>query len=329
MTELVAIDIGGTNARFCRAVLAADGTIALGEALVLDSKGHASFESAWEHFRASSQEPLPPVAAAALAAPVDRDEITFANIAHWRIRREALAERLGLERILLINDFGAMGHAVAYCAAHDGDANFQHVAGPEGPLPPSGTLSVVGPGTGLGVAHVWRDGKGFHHVQSTEGGHVDFAPVDAVDDAILARLRARHRRVSVERVASGEGVVDIYETLAGLEDKAIVPLPAKAIWALADSGEDPLAVMAAERFCLSLGSVAGDYALAQGACGVVLAGGVAQRQAARLAHSGFHGRFTAKGRFQGLMESIPIKLITHPQPGLLGAVAAYAKEHFS
>jgi glucokinase len=235
---------------------------------------------------------------------------------------------MGLSRLTLINDFGAMGHAVATLPPSD----FRSLAGPDRDLPTNATISVIGPGTGLGVAHVWRDGRpardgGNFHVQSTEGGHIDFAPIDAIDDAILARLRARHGRVSVERVAAGPAIVDIYETLALLEHRAIVPGDAATIWHRADAGDDPLAAAAAERFCLLLGSVAGDLALAQGAGAVVLSGGVAQRQAARLAASGFHGRFIAKGRFRGLMESLPIKLVTHPHPGLLGAAAAFLKEH--
>ena len=321
--DLVAIDIGGTNARFALACIDSDGVITLGDAVVLESKAHASFETAWAHFREIHGGPLPADGALALAGPVDRAEITFASIPHWRIAREGLETRMGMARIALINDFGAMGHAIA----HAGPEHFRHIAGPDESLPVQGTLSVVGPGTGLGVAHVWRDGRGNYHVQSTEGGHVDFAPVDAVDDAILARLRARHRRVSVERVVSGPAIVDIYETLAGLEGRAIVPMSDAQVWALAAARDDSLVVAAVERFCLSLGSAAGDYALAHGAGGVVIAGGVAQRLADRIVASGFAGRFTAKGRFESLMATIPVKLITHPQPGLLGAAAAFAREY--
>ena len=326
--DIVAVDIGGTNARFAMASWGADGAIQLGEPVILDPHAHASFETAWAHFAEIYGAPLPKAAALAMAAPVDRDEITFANIAHWTIHREGLAARLAVEAITLVNDFGAMGHAVAHAGASD----FTHLAGPERDLPASGTISVIGPGTGLGVAHVWRDaslneGRGFYHVQSTEGGHTDFAPLDAIEDALLARLRQRHRRVSTERVVSGPAIVDIYETLAALEGRAIVPAQAPEIWRRAASGEDPLAAAARDRFCLSLGSVAGDLALAQGATGVVIAGGVAQRLGAQLIASGFAERFRAKGRFESLMAAIPVKLITHPQPGLLGAAAAFQKDH--
>jgi len=180
---------------------------------------------------------------------------------------------------------------------------------------------------GSRLAHVWRDGTGDYRVQATEGGHIDFAPVDSIEDSILARLRQRYRRVSAERVVSGPGLVDIYEALAGMEGRAIQQVDDKMLWGLGTSGEDSLAAAAVDRFCLSLGSFAGDIALAQGAGGVVIAGGLGLRIRDTLLKSGFASRFKAKGRFEGLMAALPVKLITHPQPGLFGAAAAFAKEH--
>jgi glucokinase len=76
-----------------------------------------------------------------------------------------------------------------------------------------------------------------------------------------------------------------------------------------------------------LGSVAGNIALAQGGNAVVIGGGLGLRIAGILPRSGFSGRFTAKGRFEKMMSAIPVKIITHPQPGLLGAAAAFAVQH--
>ena len=101
----------------------------------------------------------------------------------------------------------------------------------------------------------------------------------------------------------------------------------KSLWALGMSGEDSLAAAAVDRFCLALGAVAGDIALAQGGSGVVIAGGLGLRIRDALLKSGFADRFRAKGRFEGLMASLPVKLITHPQPGLFGAAAAFARSH--
>jgi glucokinase len=121
--------------------------------------------------------------------------------------------------------------------------------------------------------------------------------------------------------------VPIYETLAHLESRSVESRDDRAIWALALEGKDSLAVAALDRFCLSLGAVAGDLALTHGPTGVVIAGGLGLRLKDHLLQSGFGERFVAKGRFRNLMASIPVKLITHPQPGLYGAAAAFAQEH--
>jgi len=131
----------------------------------------------------------------------------------------------------------------------------------------------------------------------------------------------------VERIVAGPGLVDIYQTLARIEGRAVQQLDDKALWALGMSGEDSLATAAIERFCLSLGSVAGDIALTQGASAVVIAGGLGLRIKDILLASGFAERFRAKGRFEAMMARMPVKLITHPQPGLFGAAAAFCKEH--
>jgi glucokinase len=234
-----------------------------------------------------------------------------------------VCEKLDVDSFVIINDFGAVGHAVAQA----GPEHFQNLTGPDQDFASDGTLSIIGPGTGLGVAHLWRKGAAYH-VQATEGGHIDFAPLDAIEDAVLARLRKRYRRVSIERVVSGPGLVDFYETLAAIERRAVEQYDDKTLWQLGMSGEDSLAAAAIERFCLSLGSVAGDITLAQGGfAGVVIAGGLGLRIKESLMRSGFAERFRAKGRFEGLMSAIPVKLITHPQPGLFGAAAAYAQQN--
>jgi glucokinase len=327
MTQLVTVDIGGTHARFAIAEIAADGAITLGEPATLKTQDHASFQTAWQAFAAQQGGTLPRATAIAIAGPVSGELIRFTNNP-WIIRPALIPEKMDVDRYTLINDFGAVGHAVA--RADEG--HFVHLAGPETPLPAAGTISVVGPGTGLGVAHIWRDGRpldqgGGYRVQATEGGHIDFAPLDRIEDAILTRLRGRYRRVSVERVVSGPGIVDIYEALAAMEGRAITPIDDKTLWERGTSGADSLAAAAVDRFCLSLGAVAGDLALAQGANGVVIAGGLGLRIRDSLLRSGFSERFRAKGRFEALMAALPVKLITHPQPGLFGAAAAFAMEH--
>lgn len=322
--QIVAIDIGGTHARFALAEVA-DGCVThLGEPVTMKTAEHASFQTAWEAFDEMLDQPIPRAVAIAIAGPVTGEVIKFTNNP-WIIRPALINERLNVDAYTLVNDFGAVGHAVAQAGAE----HFIHLCGSDEPLTSDGTITIVGPGTGLGVAHIHRHAGGYY-VQATEGGHVDFAPLDSIEDAILARLRHRFTRVSTERVVSGPGLIGIYETLAAIEGRAIQQFDDKELWALGMSGEDSLASAAVDRFCLSLGSVAGDIALAQGGFGgVVIAGGLGLRIKDILLRSGFDQRFRAKGRFEKLMSAIPVKLITHTQPGLFGAAAAFAKEHQS
>jgi glucokinase len=319
--EVVTVDIGGTHARFAVAEVAEGRVVSISEPVTQKVAEHPSLQLAWQAFGDALGRPLPQAAAIAVASPVGGEVIKLTNNP-WIIRPALIPERLGAETWTMVNDFAAIGHAVAQLD----DKDFLHLCGPEMPLPERGSITVCGPGTGLGVAQVFRH-KGGYDIIATEGGHVDFAPLDPIEDAFVKRLRREYNRVSTERIVAGPAIVAIYETLAELEKRPVPRLDDKKIWALAFEGQDSLAVAALDRFCLSLGAVAGDLALTHGPTGVVIAGGLGLRLKDHLLQSGFGERFVAKGRFRNLMASIPVKLITHPQPGLYGAAAAFAQEH--
>ena len=319
--EIVAADIGGTHARFAVAEIGDRRVVSLGETFTFKTADHADFEAAWEAFGRTLGRPLPDRAGIAVAGAPEGDRLKLTNNP-WVIHPGLFGERLGLVSYRLVNDFGAVSHAVAQL----GEASFRHLCGPERPLPAEGVVSVVGPGTGLGVGQLVRRGGGYFVVE-TEGGHSDFAPLDGVEDGILAHLRGRYGRVSVERIASGPGLPSIHEALAALDGETIPERSERELWRAAMAGEDRLASAALERFFLSLGAIAGDIALTQGAAGVVIAGGLGLRLADHFAGSGFRERFVAKGRFAGRMQAIPVKLITYPEPGLFGAAAAFAERY--
>lgn len=321
MTEIVTADIGGTHARFALAEVADGRCLSMTAETLLRTADHASFQTAWEAFAASVGRPLPDGAGIAVAAPIQGEVLKLTNNP-WVIRPAFFKSKLGLNSFTLCNDFTAIAHAVA---GLDGEF-LAHLCGPEKDLPADGVISILGPGTGLGVAQLVRRKDGYQ-VLPTEAGHVDFAPLDTLEDMILARLRARFRRVSVERIVAGPGLVDLYEALAAIEGRAVPAIDDKSLWAAALAGEDSLAAAALDRFCLALGAVAGDIALSHGAGGVVIAGGLGLRLAGTLPRSGFRQRFVAKGRFEHAMAALPVKQLTHPQPGLYGAAAAYAQEH--
>ncbi len=295
--------------------------MSLGEPTRMACADHASFQTAWEAYGETLGEALPRAASIALAAPITGDLIKLTNNP-WVIRPALVKQKLGLDTHLLLNDFAAVAHAVDAV----GPEHLAHVTGPEAPLPEDGIVSIIGPGTGLGVAILARVG-GRGHVFATEGGHSDFAPLDGIEDRLLQRLRDKHNRVSVERVVAGPGIRAILETIAEIEGRAMPPGDDKALWTMALAGENSLAEAALDRFCQCLGSVAGDIALTHGPGPIVLAGGLGLRLAEILPQSGFAERFAAKGRYRNLMERQTVSIITHPEPGLFGAAAAFAKEH--
>lgn len=321
MSEIVVGDIGGTHARFAVAEVADGRVRALGDVCTLKTGEHASLETAWEVFRERSGRPLPRGAAIAFAGPVGGELLKLTNNP-WVIRPARLPQELGVDRLTIVNDFGAVAHAVAQLEERD----YRHLCGPETPLAREGVISIVGPGTGLGVAQLLRRDDSYEVIE-TEGGHIDFAPLDAIEDRILAHLRQRYRRVSVERLAAGMGLASIHEVLALIEGRPVATRDEKELWTAALAGSDSLASAALARYCLCLGAIAGDLALAHGAVGVVIAGGLGLRLAEHLPGSGFRDRFIAKGRFERRMDEMPVKLLAHPQPGLFGAAAAFALEH--
>jgi glucokinase len=321
MKTIATADVGGTHARFALATIDDGNVVELCEPVTVRTGEFASFQHAWQEFGRRIDQPLPSELSIAFAGPVGGEVLKLTNNP-WVIRPSLMHEKLGVERFVIVNDFAAVAHAVAGL----GSSDYRHVCGPERDLPETGIITIIGPGTGLGVASLLRRSGGYEAI-ATEGGHIDFAPLDSLEDRILQHLRENFRRVSVERLVSGRGLLNIYEALGTIENRPYTLRDEKDLWAAALGGTDTLAAAALDRLCLTFGAAAGDYALAQGAHAVVLAGGLGLRLADYLPRSGFRDRFIAKGRFERMMDEMPVKVIVHPQPGLFGAASAFATGH--
>lgn len=320
MPDIIAADVGGTNARFARASMDGDGIPTLGAVRKYRVADYPSLHACWAAFAEDEGGDIPGKAVIAFAAPIGRDIIKLTN-SNWMIRPDTLAAELGLESLRLLNDFQAVAHAVSRLPAE----NLERLFGADRPFPVDGSVTVLGPGTGLGVAMIAYD-RGIPHVIATEGGHLDFAPLDPLEHKMLDYLRDRYRRVSTERIVSGPGLNNIYQAMAAADRASIAMLDDAALWAEALAAPRSRARAALDRFCMCYGSVAGDLALAQGPHHVVLAGSLTQRMKDILLSSGFHRRFTAKGRYESLMADIPVRLAVHPEIGLFGAAAAYRED---
>ena len=319
--RIVVCDVGGTHARFALAEFGPR-QATLSGLVTLPACDYEGFHLAWQEFSRRSGGGLPCRAAIAVAGDVRRDVIDLTN-SPWTICPAGIRKELGIEQLTIVNDFGAVAQSVPWLGPDD----FSRICGPARPLPEDGLVTIVGPGTGLGVASLLRRPEGGYDVIECEGGHMDFAPLDSFEERLLSDLRESFGRVSVERLVSGPGLWIFYQALGKLEDRPLRIRDERELWTAAIEGRDNLAATALDRYCRSLGAIAGDLALAQGAKGVAIAGGIGLRLTGHLALSGFRDRFVAKGRFRRRMEEMPVQLITHPQPGLLGAAAAFLREH--
>lgn len=317
--QIVAADIGGTHARFALAELAEGTRPRLGAMRRYRTREASGLAEVWAKFAAEEGGELPRDAAFGIAAPIEGDVLKFMNN-NWRIARHSLAKDLGLERLTLLNDFGAVSHAVSILGADE----FVPLCGPKA-LPEDDVVTVMGPGTGLGVAILDQRG-GAVRVIETEASHIGFSPLDPEEEGLADALVARYGRASVERIASGPGLIDIHHYLGGGEWD---PMKAGELWSVAIGGENLIAARALEIFVRCFAAAAGDIALAQGAMGVAITGGLANRIVQQLRGPAFEARFTAKGRYRERMQRTAVVLAKTEEPGLLGAAVAFQREHMA
>ena len=313
----VEADIGGTHARFAVAEMA-DGRLTLGRPKVLQTRDYPSLQEAFAAYAADLGE-RPRRAAFAVAGPVGQDDFKLTN-SSWHFRQSTLKDDLQLDGVWLVNDFAAIAHAVPHCAADD----FQALGEVAFRLPGQGAISIVGPGTGLGVGLLVRH-RHQDVVVPTEGGHAGFAPPDSDGLALLQSLLKQMPRVSAERVLCGDGLALVYKAVAAQPEASTPPDPI-ALWDAAIAGRDELAARALDRWLVLLGMFAGDVALTQGAGAVVMAGGILPRLGAARVAAPFLAGFCSKGRFTAAMKALPVAILATGQPGLMGA-AALLKSH--
>lgn len=297
-------DIGASNVRF--------GLCTEGESLAaLETHPCADFdgvESAARAFLDRADHRAPPREGVfAVAGPVTGDAIALTNHA-WRFSIGQLRRALGLERLVVINDFSAVALSLPYLAA--GALRRIGAGSPIADAP----MAVIGPGTGLGVSGLVPAAGSWIPIAS-EGGHRDLAAQTDDERTVLRYLQARHDHVSLERVLSGPGLVACFLALGGSDDPAPSP---SGIGAGAAAGE-ATALAAVGVFTEILGAAAGDLALTLGARGgVYVAGGVVPKLGAAFDAERFRRRFQAKGRFSDYVAAIPTFIITAEAPALVG-----------
>jgi glucokinase len=310
-------DIGGTNVRFATVGLPSEKP-AIAAPRIVSTREHPDIVAAAKaYLRDAGFDRAPAGLVFAVAGPIANNAIHLTN-AGWSISAEELRKGLGTPRMRLVNDFEALAQAVP----HLRDADLIAL-GPSPVFDPrrDGTIAIVGPGTGLGVAGLVNAGNA-HIALVTEGGHASFAPTDELEIEIVEILMRIFGRVSSERLLSGPGLLNLYQAMGEIAGRALDESTPEAITEMARSDPSSFEAKVFARFCGMLGSVAGDVALIMGARqGALIAGGILPDAANLLAASEFRKRFEDKARFRDYMRAIPTALIVQPHAGLIGAAA--------
>ena len=305
--KVLLADIGGTNARFA---LLAGGTVGMITHMAVSD--YASFRHALGAYLGGVPE-ASEIRAAILAASgvVQNDRCALTNNS-WVIDAAELRTVCGFSTVRLINDFEAVAWSLPGLA-HD---KLLQIGGRQPVV--GAPLAALGPGTGLGMAVNIPHATG-HLVLSSEGGHSTMAGSSPQEDAVIAYLRRRFGHVSAERTLSGNGLENLYETLAALDN---LMLPRRCAAEITQAGIErscPTSRAAIDMFCAMLGTVAGNLALTLGARGgIFVGGGILRHMPDYFASSQFRARFEEKGRFSKYLEPIPAYLILDEDAAFVG-----------
>jgi len=312
-------DIGATHARFALEI--APGVLRNVAVLLCDDyPGIVPLLNAYlAQTQAQSKGERITHAAFALANPISGDYIRMTN-RDWQFSTEEVRRTLGLTTLLIVNDFTALAMALPGFKPED----LLQIGG--GKPVANAVAGVLGPGTGLGVSGVIPTLDGFVTLGS-EGGHVNFAPADEREFAILQYAWREWQHVSNERLISGPGMEIIYRALALRNGVEAPARDAAAIATAALEQKDPLCLEVLECFAGMLGGAAANLAVTLGAFGgVFIGGGIVPRIAEWFTTSPFRTRFEAKGRFSSYLAQIPTYVIMMPTPALYG-VSSILSEH--
>ncbi|WP_426190068.1 glucokinase [Massilia sp. DWR3-1-1] len=308
-------DIGATHARF--ALETAPGVLRAVRVLMCDD--YSGIVPLLHSYLADHAGTRIHHAAFALANPISGDLIRMTN-RDWQFSTDEVRRELGLSTLLIVNDFTALAMSLPVLS---GDSLLQ--VGTGAPAA-NAVVGVLGPGTGLGVSGVIPTLDGFVTLGS-EGGHVNFAPADEREFAILQFAWKEWPHVSNERLISGPGMEIIYRALAERNGVAAAPRTSPEIISGALEQHDALCLETLECFCGMLGGAAANLAVTLGAFGgIFIGGGIVPRMAEWFASSPFRARFEAKGRFTDYLAQIPTYVIMTPNPAFYG-VATILSEH--
>lgn len=319
LSVLVA-DIGGTNARFAIAeVSATNDAVKISEFKAFPCSEFSSLEDVLGLYLSGLDADKPEYACLAVAGPVLAGTAHLTNLG-WQINDKELAHTFGFSSLLIVNDFAAIARSTPALTKDDLVTLRDKKSEEFGPV------SVMGPGTGFGLALVVHHKNGCTIV-SAEGGHVSFVPHGDLETKVWTALQENLGRVTVETLLSGVGIMRIYRELCHIHGQTPLNYDARTISNQALEHDDEICLETLNVFCSMLGSVAGDVSLSHGSTGgVYLAGGILPKIQEFFIKSTFVERFLEKPPMEEFVSKIPVHLIVAPDAALRGAAFLFIEK---
>lgn len=242
-----------------------------------------------EHAPATPRE-----AAFSLSCDVNGDRVTPPHAA-WAFSIQRLRQRLGVQRLRVVNDFCALAHSLPAL----GRADLHAVGGGRGVA--GAPMALLCPGAGLRTGGLLPP-----VVLAGEGGQVTLSSFDRDEMAVLQWLHRSFDHVSAERVLSAPGLDNLHQAVCALGGWRRDSLNPKQVIERALANADPACVSAVAMFCSLLGNVAGNLALTLGARGgLFIAGDIVPALGEAFERSRFRERFEAKGKFSDYLNAVP------------------------
>ena len=312
----LAADVGGTHARIgLIAFQPGQGIPATLAYRVYPCADFPGFDAIVRAF--CSEFSVQPQRLALACAGFLHEGVVVNNNLRWPIVPAELEQALSLREVKVLNDFEALAYGTAYLdpagviTLHDPRRNKPAQAG---------SVVVVGPGTGLGVA-VRLPGTP-PQVLATEAGHIQLAARVGREQAVLGELVPPDTHIPYDSVLSGPGLLRVYQAVCRLDGVTASLHEPAAITAAACAGTNAQAVETLQLFCGWLGSFAGDLAMLYGATGgIYVAGGFLSRMTDFMAKSSFVSRFLDKGVMRPFQQTVPVHVVDHAQLGVIGAAS--------
>jgi len=320
---VVALDVGGTNARARIATATGEGEPIPATADIATRVASATdlYEFVSRVVQEAERHGTVSAASVAVAGPAAGG---FNRLTNWpsdsAIGLTEL-EQAGLPagHTRLINDVvaGVWGvHVRTRAGGHGADLQQLLAAGDGGCRPGAGNFVYLAPGTGLGAAALIRHGFGPLGASAVacEAQHTQVPRFGGETGRVVDALTAALNRVPTwEDLVSGRGLVHIYDALCSIaagEPRATVGGDAHRALAVAEAartGEDALAVAAIDVFYRTLGRFAQMMALAFLPCAAVVIGGAStEHNLEHLRRGGFMRTFTDHHAFAALLGEIPV-----------------------